>query len=143
MTKQDRKAYISTAYQVTSLPDVPFDVGELYSGNIPIDTANASRALFFVFEPTIGDPVDEVTIWYDTFQVGYHLRCLTDHAQAQWRPGMLQLRGFLPGGRQVYLEYENLPITARCPCTDGKTGPGTFQPVVNDYSWVNLTNMLW
>lgn len=50
-------------YAVNSLPDVNFDIGEMYSGLIPIDSSNASRALFFIFEPTVGQPVDEVTIW--------------------------------------------------------------------------------
>lgn len=40
-----------------------FDIGEMYSGLIPIDPKNTSRALFFVFQPTIGEPVDEITIW--------------------------------------------------------------------------------
>jgi len=35
----------------------------MYSGLIPISENNTSRALFFVFQPTIGKPVDEVTIW--------------------------------------------------------------------------------
>jgi hypothetical protein len=51
------------AYFIDSLPDIPFDIGEMYSGLIPIDKNNASRALFFVFQPTVGEPVDEVTIW--------------------------------------------------------------------------------
>lgn len=50
-------------YAVTSLPDVNFDVGELYAGLVPIDNSNTSRALFSIFQPTIGAPVDEVTIW--------------------------------------------------------------------------------
>jgi hypothetical protein len=50
-------------YQVTSLPDVSFDIGELYAGLVPIDLNNKSRALYFVFHPTIGSPVDEITIW--------------------------------------------------------------------------------
>ncbi|MCJ1398410.1 hypothetical protein MMC11_001608 [Xylographa trunciseda] len=49
-------------YRVESLPDVNYDIGEMYSGLVPI-TNNASRALFFVFQPTIGKPVDEVTIF--------------------------------------------------------------------------------
>ncbi|MCJ1475750.1 hypothetical protein MMC13_004414 [Lambiella insularis] len=49
-------------YFVESLPDVHYDLGEMYSGLVPIGT-NASRALFFVFQPTIGKPVDEVTIF--------------------------------------------------------------------------------
>lgn len=50
------------AYRVESLPSVPFDVGELYSGLVPVYD-DPSRALFFFFAPTTGDPVDEVTIW--------------------------------------------------------------------------------
>lgn len=51
-------------YRVDSLPEVPFDIGEMYSGLVPIDMKNASRALFFVFQPkTEGPPVDEITIW--------------------------------------------------------------------------------
>ena len=48
---------------VKALPDVPFDVGELYSGLIPINYTNTSNALFFIFQPTIGAPRDEVTIY--------------------------------------------------------------------------------
>lgn len=51
------------AFQVKSLPDVPFDVGEMYAGEIPIKAGVKSRELFFVFQPTIGAPVDEITIW--------------------------------------------------------------------------------
>ena len=50
-------------YVVESLPDVNYDIGEMYSGLIPISESNTSRALFFIFQPTIGEPVDEVTIW--------------------------------------------------------------------------------
>jgi len=35
----------------------------MYAGLIPIDLRNKSRALYFVFEPTVGAPVDEITIW--------------------------------------------------------------------------------
>ena len=37
-------------------------MSEMYSGLIPVKD-NASRALFYVFQPTVGAPVDEVTIW--------------------------------------------------------------------------------
>ncbi|KAN0072282.1 Alpha/Beta hydrolase fold [Elaphomyces granulatus] len=50
-------------YLVHSLPEVNFDIGEIYSGLIPIDPNNESRALFFIFQPTIGSPADEITIW--------------------------------------------------------------------------------
>ena len=50
-------------FVVDSLPDVNFDLGEIYSGLIPIDSNDTSRALFFVFEPTVGAPTEDVTIW--------------------------------------------------------------------------------
>lgn len=36
---------------------------EMYSGLIPLDESNPDRALFFVFQPRVGDPVDEITFW--------------------------------------------------------------------------------
>lgn len=48
---------------VENLPDVPFDIGEMYSGNIPIDYNNTKNTLFFVYYPSITGPVDEVTVW--------------------------------------------------------------------------------
>ncbi|OCK73368.1 putative pheromone processing carboxypeptidase [Lepidopterella palustris CBS 459.81] len=94
-------------YKVNSLPEVPFDIGEMYSGLVPINQKNKSEALFFVFQPKLGDPVDEITIWLNG------------------GPGCSSLEGFFQeNGLFVWV-------------------PGTFAPVVNDYSWVNLTNMLW
>ncbi|GAB7341906.1 hypothetical protein MBLNU457_g0214t2 [Dothideomycetes sp. NU457] len=94
-------------YLVDSLPDVSFDVGELYSGQIPINYTNTNRALFFMFKPTISEPVDEITIWLNG------------------GPGCSSLEGFL---------QENGPWIWQ---------PGTYAPIENPYSWVNLTNMLW
>lgn len=97
----------SIAYLVNSLPDVDFDIGEMYSGLVPIDKDNSSRSLFFVFQPTIGEPVDEITIWLNG------------------GPGCSSLEGFFQeNGRFLWQA-------------------GTFAPVENPYSWVNLTNMLW
>lgn len=97
----------SKAYTVDSLPDVNFDIGEMYSGLIPIDYSNASNALFFIFQPTIGPPVDEVTVFLNG------------------GPGWSSFEGFFQeNGRFLWQ-------------------PGTFAPVENPYSWVNLTNMLW
>ena len=95
------------AFFVESLPDVPFSLGEVYSGLIPIDYSNTSEALFFFFQPTVGEPVNEVTIWLNG------------------GPGCSSLEGFF---------QENGLYTWQ---------PGTYQPVLNPYSWVNLTNMLW
>ncbi|CAL5872611.1 uncharacterized protein PFLUO_LOCUS6876 [Penicillium psychrofluorescens] len=94
-------------FLVDHMPEVNFDIGEMYSGLMPIDMNNDSRALFFIFQPTIGDCVDEVTIWLNG------------------GPGCSSMEGFLQEtGRFIWQ-------------------PGTFAPVENPYSWVNLTNMLW
>ena len=51
-------------YFVESLPEIPQHfMTEMYAGLMPIDMKNASRALYYVFTPTVGKPVDEVTIW--------------------------------------------------------------------------------
>jgi carboxypeptidase D len=83
----------TSPFQVKSLPDVPFDVGEMYSGNIPIKTGDKSRELFFVFQPTIGAPVDEITVWMNG------------------GPGCSSLEGFFQeNGRYVWREGENPSI---------------------------------
>ncbi|PVH87001.1 alpha/beta-hydrolase [Cadophora sp. DSE1049] len=88
-------------YKVDSLPDVAFDVGEMYTGLIPIDMNDATRALYFVFQPTIGDSVDDITIWLNG------------------GPGFFQ-----ENGRFTW-------------------GWGQYAPTINQYSWVNITNILW
>ncbi|CAL3966703.1 unnamed protein product, partial [Diplocarpon coronariae] len=50
-------------FLVNNLPDVKYDIGEMYSGLIPINKQDPDRSLFFVFQPTDGPRVDEVTIW--------------------------------------------------------------------------------
>lgn len=97
----------SKAYKVDALPEVDFDVGEMYSGLIPIDTEDPSRALFFVFQPTVGEPVDEVTIWLNG------------------GPGCSSLEGFFQENGLFVWSW------------------GMYQPQINPYSWVNLTNVLW
>ncbi|KAF2403100.1 carboxypeptidase S3, penicillopeptidase S3, CPD-S3 [Trichodelitschia bisporula] len=80
-------------YQVTSLPDVPFTLGEFYSGSMPIKTGDTSRELFFVFQPTIGAPVDEITIWLNG------------------GPGCSSLEGFFQeNGLYVWREGDPAPI---------------------------------
>lgn len=95
-------------YFVESLPEIPQNfLTELYSGLIPIDVSNASRALFFVFQPRVGPPVDEITIWLNG------------------GPGCSSLEGFLQENGLIQWTW------------------GQFDPTINPYSWVNLTNMLW
>ncbi len=41
---------------------------EMYSGVIPLnisDNSSDSRGMFFVYQPRVGPPVDEVTIWFN------------------------------------------------------------------------------
>ncbi|KAJ5096891.1 Peptidase S10 serine carboxypeptidase [Penicillium angulare] len=92
------------AHVVESLPDVHYDLGEMYSGFLPV-CENAS--FFYIFQPKIGEPSDDITIWLSG------------------GPGCSSMQGFL---------QENGRFT---------WSPGTYKPVVNEYSWVNLTNMLW
>lgn len=95
-------------YFVESLPEIPQNfLTEMYSGLIPIDLSDASRALFFVFQPKLGPPVDEVTIWLNG------------------GPGCSSLEGFLQETGLIQWTW------------------GQFDPTINPYSWVNLTNMLW
>jgi carboxypeptidase D len=77
----------------------------MYSGSI--STGATGKDLFFIFQPTINEPVDEITIWLNG------------------GPGCSSLEGFLEeNGR--FLFY-----------------PGDTGVSINDYSWVNLTNVLW
>ncbi|KAI1834031.1 hypothetical protein DTO006G1_7718 [Penicillium roqueforti] len=92
------------SHVVESLPDVNFDLGEMYSGFIPV---RDDASLFYIFQPKIGEPSDDLTIWLNG------------------GPGCSSMQGFL---------QENGRFTWQ---------PGTYEPVINEYSWVNLTNMLW
>ncbi|KAF8863784.1 alpha/beta-hydrolase [Acephala macrosclerotiorum] len=100
-------------FQSRFSPDIPYDVGEMYSELIPINIKQPSQGLFFVFQPKLGDPVDEVTIWLNGGPDEIFLR------------GCSSLEGFLQkNGRFIQ-------------------GWGQYAPTLNPYSWVNLTNMLW
>jgi carboxypeptidase D len=88
---------------------VPYDIGEMYAGLLPttINSTNTSDALFFIWQPTIGEPVDEITIYLNG------------------GPGWSSWESF-------FQEVGRFTWQA-----------GTYQPIENPYSWVNLTNMLW
>ncbi|KAI9692577.1 MAG: hypothetical protein M1822_006808 [Bathelium mastoideum] len=55
---------MSDQYLISSLPDINYDIGEMYSGQIDIGD-DSSRNMFFVFEPKLGEPSEEVTIWFN------------------------------------------------------------------------------
>jgi hypothetical protein len=38
---------------------------EMYSGVIPLNMSDDSRGMFFIFQPRVGPPVDEITIWFN------------------------------------------------------------------------------
>ncbi|KAJ5936316.1 hypothetical protein N7454_005614 [Penicillium verhagenii] len=52
--------YETKPHLVESLPNVHFDLGEMYSGFIPI---RDNSSLFYIFQPKIGEPSDDLTIW--------------------------------------------------------------------------------
>jgi carboxypeptidase C (cathepsin A) len=53
-------------YFVESLPDISQGfMTEMYSGVINLNMSDDSRGLFFVFQPRVGAPVDEITIWFN------------------------------------------------------------------------------
>ncbi|PWY91150.1 serine carboxypeptidase PepF [Aspergillus heteromorphus CBS 117.55] len=78
-------------FRVESLPDVHFDLGEMYSGLIPLEKGNLSRSLFFVFQPTINAPVDEITIWLNGGPGCSSLEAfLQENGRFLWQPGTFQ-----------------------------------------------------
>ena len=62
----------------------------MYSGLMPIDMSNTSRALFFVFQPTVGNQVDEVTIWLNGGPGCSSLEgFFQENGRFLWQPGVL------------------------------------------------------
>lgn len=77
----------TSKYFVKSMPDIPFDLGELYAGQIPID---ATKNLFMFFQPKTGAPVDEVTIWLNGGPGCSSLEgWLQENGRFRWLPGTL------------------------------------------------------
>ena len=59
----------------SALPEVKFDIGESYSGLLPIDN---SKELFFWFVPSVNPAAkDEITIWYGNDEHGPRCSLLT------------------------------------------------------------------
>ena len=105
------------AYQVTSLPDVPYNIGEMYAGLVPIDERNKSRALYFIFQPTIGPKVDEITIWLNGGP-GMSQTLAVVLSADERSLGCSSLEGFFQeNGRFLWQS-------------------GQFAPELNPYSWV-------
>lgn len=114
-------------YRVESLPGIPFDIGEMYAGLMPIDMMNKSRGLYFVFEPTVGEPVDEVTIWLNGGPGEFTLASGIEIVRTKLmiRIGCSSLEAFFQENGRFIWSW------------------GMYAPQINPYSWVNLTNVLW
>lgn len=90
----------------SALPDVDFNIGETYSGLLPVD--ESGKELFFWFAPSQNPAAgDEITIWLNG------------------GPGCSSLYGFF---------REQGPVL---------WPPGSYMPLQNPWTWVNLTNMVW
>ncbi|KAF2716119.1 alpha/beta-hydrolase [Polychaeton citri CBS 116435] len=100
-----------TAHAVdgSAIPNVNFDIGESYSGLLPVSgDVNETRNLFYWFFPsTAPEGSNDITIWLNG------------------GPGCSSLAGLL---------QENGPFLWL---------PGTQEPVPNNFSWTNLTNLLF
>ena len=80
----------------TGVPEVDFDIGESYSGLLPISQApDESRQLFFWFFPSTNPDVglDEVTIWFTGGPGCSSLSgFLTENGPFLWQSGKLSFR---------------------------------------------------
>ncbi|KAM0257962.1 hypothetical protein ACHAQJ_004121 [Trichoderma viride] len=79
----------------TGLPEVDFDVGESYSGNLPISNKTNERdSLFFWFFPTVNEEHQkdkEITIWLNGGPgCSSLLGLLAENGPVLWQPGTLK-----------------------------------------------------
>ncbi|KAJ5232174.1 hypothetical protein N7468_005130 [Penicillium chermesinum] len=75
-------------YLVDHLPEVNFDIGEMYSGSVPIEKNDTSRSLFFIFQPKLGEPVDEITIWLNGGPGCSSMEAfIQENGRFLWQPG--------------------------------------------------------
>ena len=52
-------------YFIKQLPRVSEDLGEIYSGSVPISDDEPDRTLFFMFKPAINTTSNDLTMWLD------------------------------------------------------------------------------
>ena len=100
----------------TAIPDVDFDIGQSYAGLLPISSSSQ-------YPNEKNETISQLYFWYFPSQ-----NPLAQDEITIWLnggPGCSSLAGLL---------QENGPFLWQ---------PGTFKPVRNPYSWVNLTNMVW
>lgn len=86
----------STPYLIETLPDINFDINELYGGSVAINESDPSRSLYFLFKPAQGKASEDLTIWLDGISNDRygHLLCIHNgltaflqaaQGAAQWR----------------------------------------------------------
>lgn len=74
-----------------SLPLIDLDIGEFYSGMMPVNESIPNSEMFFVFQPRVGEPVDEITIWFNGGPGCSSLEgFLQENGMFQWAWGMYQ-----------------------------------------------------
>jgi hypothetical protein len=101
-------------YAVSSLPDIDFDFGEMYSGSIPVGN-NINRTLFFVFKPKEGAPSNDLTIWLNgTLPRLTRVQRLIESR----RTGMQFTRRLPPRKRALYLDMGPVQRPAEPLCVD-------------------------
>ena len=88
----------------------------MYAGLVPIDSSNTSRALFSIFQPKIGAPVDEVTIWLNGGPGCSSLEgFFQENGRFLWQPGT-----YLPTENPYsYVNLTNVlwvDQPGKCPC---------------------------
>lgn len=94
----------------------------MYSGLIPVDHHDPSRALFFVFQPTINKPTDEVVIWLNG------------------GPGCSSLEGFLQeNGRFIWSTGQGSPTLNPYSWVNLTNVLWVEQPVGTGFSVGNVT----
>ncbi|QLI65913.1 uncharacterized protein G6M90_00g011570 [Metarhizium brunneum] len=98
----------------TAIPDVDFDIGEAYAGQMSISQdVNGPDKFYFWFQPSPNPDADkEIVIWLNG---GIHYT----------QPGCSSLEGFIQENGPFLWQY------------------GTYRPVANPWGWHHLTNVLW
>jgi carboxypeptidase D len=105
------------------MPEVAFDIGEMYSGLMPINRRDPSRSLFFVFQPNTHNPDDEaLTIWLNG------------------GPGCSSLEGFFQeNGKFVWREGQEKPSINQYAWTNLTNMLWVEQPVGTGYTQGDIT----
>ena len=86
------------------MPQVHYDIGEMYGGQIPIDESDPSRLLYFVFKPAIdaSAPNDEVTIYLNVGTLVVNALMEANPIHGQGGPGCSSMDAFFQESMHDY-----------------------------------------